>query len=372
MKAVFTSADLQNVAPGGEVVLAADTLVTELAREDAARLGITLRLADSPASSPLATGAAESDRSRIVVAPAEAAADEMSTEGLIRTVIAEVLRYLSFAPRPPSAEAGDGGPARANRGAQAPAAADGPADQVVEGAGPKSVASAIAALIDHTLLKPDASRSEIEQLCREAVHFGFASVCVNPWYVPLAARMVRGSAVKVCTVVGFPFGATLPQIKMGEAQEAIKLGAQEIDVVQSVGALKSGQDELVEADLRGVVEVSHRAGAICKAILETAVLTREEKIRAALAAKRAGADFVKTSTGFASGGATAEDVALLRAAVGGEMGVKASGGIRSLADLRAMVNAGATRIGASASVKIMQQALELAGDEESASQPAQG
>jgi deoxyribose-phosphate aldolase len=219
-----------------------------------------------------------------------------------------------------------------------------------------AIDQSIAALIDHTLLKPEASRADIEKLCGEAVLFGFASVCVNPWNVALAAELTRGSSVKVCTVVGFPLGATLPQVKIYEAEEAIKLGAQEIDMVQNVGALKSGQDDLVEADIRGVVEASHRGGAICKVILETALLTPSEKVRASLAAKRAGADFVKTSTGFASGGATVEDVALMRATVGTELGIKASGGIRSLEDLQKMVAAGATRVGASASVKIIEQA----------------
>jgi deoxyribose-phosphate aldolase len=174
--------------------------------------------------------------------------------------------------------------------------------------------------------------------------------------VPLAAELVRGTKVKVCTVIGFPLGATLPQVKIHEAEEAIKLGAQEVDMVLNVGALKSGQDDVVESDIRGVVEAAHRGGAICKVIFETSLLTVEEKVRAALASKRAGADFVKTSTGFSTGGATAEDVALMRAVVGSEIGVKASGGVRTFDDLKKMVCAGATRIGASASVKIMEQA----------------
>jgi deoxyribose-phosphate aldolase len=217
------------------------------------------------------------------------------------------------------------------------------------------IAAQIASLIDHTLLRPEASRSDIEKLCAEAVRFGFASVCINPWYVPLAVELVRGSAVKVCTVVGFPLGATLPRVKIYEAEEAIKLGAREIDMVQNIGALKSGEDAQVESDIRGVVEASHRGGAICKVILETALLTASEKVRASLTAKRAGADFVKTSTGLSSAGATVEDVALMRAAVGEKLGIKAAGGIRTLEDLRQMVSAGATRIGASASVKIVEQ-----------------
>ena len=216
--------------------------------------------------------------------------------------------------------------------------------------------AAIAPYIDHTLLKPEASREQVSKLGQEAVRFGFASVCINPWNVPLAAEHVRGSAVKVCTVAGFPLGATLPGVKIHEAEEAIKLGAQEVDMVINVGALKSGQDELVEQEIRGVVEACHRGGAICKVILETALLTTEEKVRASLACKNAGADFVKTSTGFGPGGATAEDVALMRAAVGREMGVKAAGGIRNIEDFKKMVSAGATRIGASASVRILEEA----------------
>ena len=225
-----------------------------------------------------------------------------------------------------------------------------------------SVDAQIAHLIDHTLLKPDATRDQIRKLCEEAVKFGFASVCINPWNVAQAAELVRGSEVKVCTVVGFPLGATLPQVKIYETDAVIKLGAQEIDMVINIGALKSGLDDTVEADIRGVVEASHRGGAICKVILETALLTIEEKIRGSLAAKNAGADFVKTSTGFSTGGATAEDVSLMRAVVGGEIGIKAAGGVRSFEDFQKMVAAGATRVGASASVKILEQARGLAAD----------
>jgi len=230
------------------------------------------------------------------------------------------------------------------------------ADRISCGPSVVELEAGFAGLIDHTLLKPDASRDEIHKLCQEAVHFGFASVCINPWNVPLAAELVRGSKVKVCTVIGFPLGATLSQVKIHEAEETIKLGAQEVDMVINIGALKSGQDDMVESDIRGVVEAAHRGGAICKVIFETSLLTVEEKVRAALASKRAGADFVKTSTGFSTGGATAEDVAILRAVVGSEIGVKASGGVRTFDDLKKMVCAGATRIGASASVKIMEQA----------------
>lgn len=214
----------------------------------------------------------------------------------------------------------------------------------------------IAKLIDHTLLKPEASRAEVLRLCQEARKFGFASVVVNPYFVPLAAEQLRGSPVKVCTVVGFPLGATLPQIKVHETEEVLKLGAEEVDMVINVGALRSGEDQLVEQDIRGVVEPCHRAGAITKVILETAVLNDEEKVRACVAAKNAGADYVKTSTGFGPGGATARDVELMRLIVGPEVGVKAAGGIRTYEDLRKMLSAGATRIGASASVKILEEA----------------
>ena len=230
----------------------------------------------------------------------------------------------------------------------------------------------IARLIDHTLLKPDATRDEIRKVCLEALKYGFASVCVNPWNVSQAAELLRGSEVRVCTVVGFPLGATLPQVKMFETEEAIKLGAQEIDMVINIGALKSLQDDAVEADIRGVALASHRGGAICKVILETALLTTEEKVRGSLAAKNAGADFVKTSTGFGPGGATAEDVRLMRAVVGGELGVKASGGVRSLEDVQKMVEAGATRIGASASVKILEQARASALTEASVAMAPSG
>jgi len=239
---------------------------------------------------------------------------------------------------------------------------DAGADRISAGPAVSEVAADIAGLIDHTLLKPEASRADIRKLCYEAVRFSFASVCINPWYVPLAAELVRGSPVKVCTVAGFPLGATLPQVKIYEAEEAIKLGAQEIDMVINIGALKSGQDDVVELDIRGVVEASHRGGAITKVILETALLTLEEKVRACVASKNAGADFVKTSTGFGPAGATAEDVALMRAVVGKDVGVKAAGGIRSLEDLKNMVSAGATRIGASASVRILEQARGISAN----------
>jgi deoxyribose-phosphate aldolase len=184
-------------------------------------------------------------------------------------------------------------------------------------------AAEVARLIDHTLLKADASRDEIQKLCQEALRYEFASVCVNPWNVPQAADILRGSEVRVCTVVGFPLGATLPEVKVFETQRAIQHGAQEIDMVINIGALKSGQLGLMEADIRGVVEASHAGSAICKVIIETCLLTKDEKIRAALAVKNAGADFVKTSTGSSTAGATPADVRLIRETVGAGTGIKA-------------------------------------------------
>jgi deoxyribose-phosphate aldolase len=212
----------------------------------------------------------------------------------------------------------------------------------------------IAALIDHTILKPDATRADILKVCREARQYNFASVCVNPYWVPLVRAELSGSPVKVCTVVGFPLGATSTESKAHEAAIAVREGAQEIDMVINVGALRSGDHDAVRADILAVVKASHAGGAIVKVILETALLDDNQKAIACVLCKAAGADFVKTSTGFGPSGATAHDIALMRQAVGPEMGVKASGGIRTLQDLQAMTAAGATRIGASASVKIVE------------------
>ena len=214
----------------------------------------------------------------------------------------------------------------------------------------------IAKIIDHTLLKPEATRDQIVQLCREAREYGFAAVCVNPCYVKLAAELLRGSPVKVCSVVGFPLGATLPEVKAYEARRAIEEGAAEIDMVINIGALKSGDLELVRRDIAAVVDVCHAKGALCKVIIEAALLSDEEKVLACQLAKAAGADYVKTSTGFGPGGATVHDVALMRRTVGPGMGVKAAGGIRSYEAARNMIEAGATRIGASAGVKIVREA----------------
>ena len=212
----------------------------------------------------------------------------------------------------------------------------------------------LAKMIDHTLLKPDATQQEIAQLCFEARKYGFASVCVNPTWVSLCAQLLQGSQVKVCTVIGFPLGATASETKAFETETAIRQGATEIDMVINVGALKARDLETVAKDIRGVVNAAHARNIIVKVIIETVLLTDEEKTIACLIAKEAGADFVKTSTGFAGGGATAHDVELMRRTVGPQMGVKASGGVRTFEDAASMIKAGATRIGASAGVKIIQ------------------
>jgi deoxyribose-phosphate aldolase len=213
-----------------------------------------------------------------------------------------------------------------------------------------------ASLIDHTLLKPEATDEDIKRLCEEAARYRFASVCVNPSWVKVAACSLHGTGVPVCTVIGFPLGATLADVKAYEARRAIFDGAREVDMVINVGALKSGDDCLVEHDIRSVVEVAHEYQVTCKVIIETALLTDDEKVRACLAAKNAGADFVKTSTGFSKSGATVADIALMRRTVGADLGVKASGGVKGLEDARKLVEAGATRIGASVGVKIAQEA----------------
>ncbi|MHB2153462.1 deoxyribose-phosphate aldolase [Calditrichota bacterium GD2] len=209
----------------------------------------------------------------------------------------------------------------------------------------------LARWIDHTILKPDATRQEIEKICDEAIEFGFASVCVNPTWVPLVYKKLRGHSPKVCTVVGFPLGATFPEVKARETELAVQQGADEIDMVINIGALKSGDYELVEHDIRSVVRAAGRR--IVKVIIESCLLTDEEKVKACTLAKIAGANYVKTSTGFSKGGATVKDVALMRKVVGSQMGVKASGGVRSYEEACQMVEAGATRIGASASVAIV-------------------
>ncbi|ANY70126.1 deoxyribose-phosphate aldolase [Paenibacillus sp. BIHB 4019] len=211
----------------------------------------------------------------------------------------------------------------------------------------------LSGMIDHTLLRADATKAEIAKLTEEAKQYEFASVCVNPTWVAFAAEQLAGSKSKVCTVIGFPLGASTSTVKAFETGNAIANGADEIDMVINIGALKDGNDDYVEQDIKAVVDAA--AGkAIVKVIIETSLLTDEEKVRACELAVKAGADFVKTSTGFSTGGATAEDVALMRKTVGDKLGVKASGGVRGLDDMKKMIEAGATRIGASSGVKIMQ------------------
>jgi deoxyribose-phosphate aldolase len=229
------------------------------------------------------------------------------------------------------------------------------------------IAGTVAGMIDHTLLKPDATRMDVEALCREAVEYNFASVCVNPTWVSTCAQLLNGTSVVVCSVVGFPLGAATPDTKHYETRRAIFDGAREIDMVINVGALKSGDLRVVECDIESVTTPCRDAGALSKVIIEAALLTDDEKITACTLAKAAGADYVKTSTGFGPGGATAADVALMRRVVGAEMGVKAAGGVRDLEGMKAMIAAGATRVGASAGVKIVQQAR---GEQTSAPPPS--
>jgi deoxyribose-phosphate aldolase len=229
------------------------------------------------------------------------------------------------------------------------------ADRISTGVGLEQDAfdPGLARMIDHTLLKPDATQKEIEKLCAEAKQYGFASVCINPSNVKLCASLLRDTDVKVCTVIGFPLGATSSAAKAFETDRAIKDGAREVDMVINIGMLKSGEYEYVEGDILSVVSAAHSFGVLTKVIIETGLLTDEEKVKACMLAKHAGADFVKTSTGFVKGGATAGDIALMRKVVGPELGVKASGGVRSQEDALTLIASGADRIGASASVKIV-------------------
>ncbi len=225
----------------------------------------------------------------------------------------------------------------------------------------------VAKYIDHTLLKPEATRDQVKQLCHEAKKYNFASVCVNPTQVKLCADLLRGTPVKVCSVIGFPLGANTSETKAAETRQALSEGATEIDMVINIGALKDRNLELVARDILTVLKPVHEAGCLLKVIIETALLTDEEKQIACLLAKEAGADFVKTSTGFSTAGATVEDVALMRRTVGPLLGVKAAGGVRTREDLEKMVKAGATRVGASAGVRIIQAGRQT---EESASTEA--
>jgi deoxyribose-phosphate aldolase len=227
------------------------------------------------------------------------------------------------------------------------------ADRIASTLGIAPTDGTLAHMIDHTILKPDATQDQIAQLCYEARKYRFASVCVNPANVKLCAELLKGSDVLVCTVVGFPLGATSIEAKVFETQQTIRDGATEVDMVINVGALKSRDYELVERDIASIARACHAGNAILKVIIEAALLTDEEKVIACQLSKVAGADFVKTSTGFGPGGATVEDVALMRRVVGPSIGVKAAGGIRTQDDAQRMIAAGATRIGASASIKII-------------------
>jgi deoxyribose-phosphate aldolase len=281
--------------------------------------------------------------------------DEQALERLIEEVTRQVLILLDddSPPRDPSGAT----PLSAdNFAARVQPVLNAGADRLGTTLGVAPTDESLAPTIDHTLLKPDATQDQIAQLCFEARKHGFASVCVNPAQVKLCADLLKDSGIPVCTVVGFPLGATSTDVKVFEAQQAIREGASELDMVINVGALKSRDYELVERDIASLARACHAGNAILKVIIEAALLTDEEKVAACQLAKVAGADFVKTSTGFGPGGATAEDVALMRRVVGTSMGVKAAGGIRSHADAQKMIAAGASRIGASASVKILQEA----------------
>ncbi|MBK8050095.1 MAG: deoxyribose-phosphate aldolase [Anaerolineales bacterium] len=221
-----------------------------------------------------------------------------------------------------------------------------------------SDAKTLARMIDHTLLKPDAVEEQVRVLCTEGQEYEFASVCVHATWVPLCVQLLAGSDVMVCSVVGFPMGATLPAVKAYEVEQVAALGAQEVDMVMNVGRLRDGDYALVLRDIQAVVDAAHDNGLGAKVILETALLTDAEKIAACVICQAAGADFVKTATGFNGGGATVEDIALMRRVVGNKIGVKAAGGVRSAADALAMIAAGANRIGTSGGVKIVQ---EMAG-----------
>jgi deoxyribose-phosphate aldolase len=281
-----------------------------------------------------------------------------SLENLVRVVSEEIYRSLSY-----GAQAGGGvacpwcaQTCGGHCAAEVNRMVEVGAHRVSALAPDASIDRSIAALIDHTLLKADAVYEDIRKICDEAKRYGFASVCINPSMASLASRFLTNSPVRVCTVVGFPLGATLAEVKAFEAEASIVNGAHEIDMVLNIGALKSKDLATVGHDIQLVVQACHAREAICKVIIETAYLTDEEKISACSVAKASGADFVKTSTGFGPGGASAKDVALMRSVVGDDVGVKASGGIRDWKMLQEMVQSGATRIGASASVKILQEA----------------
>jgi deoxyribose-phosphate aldolase len=283
--------------------------------------------------------------------------DRVQVEQLIERITKEVMVALKTQSQPGPAICADCTGQCAVNCEKAQQIVGAGASRLTLSVGVKRDPKAVAHLIDHTLLKPEASEDQIAQLCYEAKKFNFVAVCVNPNWVGLCRQLLRGTEVKIATVVGFPLGAHTTESKVFEAAQAIRDGAVEIDMVINIGALKSGDDAVVERDIQAVVEVSHSLGAIVKVIIEAALLSDDEKVRACILSKAAGADFVKTSTGFGPGGATVHDVALMRKTVGPSLGIKAAGGIRDLKTVDEMVTAGATRIGASASVKIIQEVV---------------
>jgi deoxyribose-phosphate aldolase len=280
--------------------------------------------------------------------------DEATLDRIIEQITSQVLIALQEQP-PASGAAGPAPLSAHNYVERAQPVVNAGADRLASTLGIAPTDKRLAHMIDHTLLKPDATQDQIAQLCFEARKHGFASVCVNSTHVKLCAELLKGSGVAVCTTIGFPLGAMAPDVKAFEAQQGVRDGATELDMVINVGALKSHEYELVERDIAAVARACHAGNAILKVIIEAALLTDEEKVIACQLAKVAQADFVKTSTGFGPSGATPEDVALMRRVVGPTIGVKAAGGIRTLADAQKMIAAGANRIGASASVKILQE-----------------
>jgi deoxyribose-phosphate aldolase len=281
--------------------------------------------------------------------------DEQTLERVIEQITRQVLILVQEGGKPGE----NGSPAAPTMSAhnfvdQVKPVVDAGADRLASTLGVAPTDGQLSHMIDHTLLKPEATQDQIAQLCFEARKYGFASVCVNPTNVKLCASLLKGSDIDVCTVVGFPLGATPTDVKVFETQQAIREGATEVDMVLNVGALKSRDYELVRDDIASVARACHAGNAILKVIIEAALLTDEEKVIACQLSKVAGADFVKTSTGFGPGGATVEDVALMRKVVGPSIGVKAAGGIKTFEDAQRMIAAGASRLGASASVKIVQ------------------
>lgn len=276
-----------------------------------------------------------------------------ATDELIETITREVLATLGGGADPACPNGDCGGSCAAHCPDNVRGVVAGGADRISFSGNGAEVPHDLARFIDHTLLRPDATTSDIDRLCDEAREYGFAAVCVNPTWVRRCAARVRGTRVRVASVVGFPFGAGTSEIKAMEARRAIRDGAREIDMVINIGALKSGDFDQVRADIQKVSDACHEAGALNKVIIETAYLTDQEKVVASHLAREARADFVKTSTGFGPGGATIHDVLLMRETVGPRLGIKAAGGIRSAEDVRDMIAAGATRIGASAGVQIV-------------------